>query len=183
MATLDMLNQQLFLALYAGAQTAQWQIVLATLIAQWLIYSLPLLLGVMWTNGTPATRQTVATVGMSLLLALSSSLLIGLFYPHPRPFVIGLATALLDHAPTPSFPSDHAIFCFTVGFSLLLGAWHRLGIITLGIGALVGLARVYLGIHYPLDIIGGLSLGLLSAWLVRLGVTRWQARGNRPPEA
>ncbi len=175
MATLDMLNQQLFLAIYAGAQAAPWQIALATLIAQWLIYALPLLLGLMWFSGSPATRRTISAAGISLLLALGSSLLIGILYPHPRPFMVGLATALLAHAPTPSFPSDHATVCFTVGFSLLFGLWRWLGIVTLGIGALVSLARVYLGIHYPLDILGGLLLGLFTAWLVWWAMARWQA--------
>lgn len=57
-----------------------------------------------------------------------------------------------------SFPSDHATLLFGVACAVFL-VDRRLGLLTLGIAVLVNFARVYTGLHYPTDIVGGALLG------------------------
>jgi PAP2 superfamily. len=42
----------------------------------------------------------------------------------------------------------------------------KMGWVFLVLGVLMGLARIYVGVHYPLDIIFGILIGVLSAWLI-----------------
>ncbi|KRA50740.1 phosphatase PAP2 family protein [Devosia sp. Root635] len=65
-----------------------------------------------------------------------------------------------------SFPSGHTTtaiaLAFTIGF-----LWPRLFPLFFVVGALVGLSRVPVGMHYPTDVFGGLIVGMLGAYLVR----------------
>jgi undecaprenyl-diphosphatase len=65
-----------------------------------------------------------------------------------------------------SFPSSHAVNMFAAAF-FLSQPFRRVSPLIYGIAALVGYSRVYLGIHYPLDVVGGAGIGLLIAWPMR----------------
>lgn len=175
---LEALNQQLFLWLNATPQTPAIAITVASLVAEWFIYLLPLMLGLMWLAGSRPTRITALKALLSALLALGLGQVIGYLWPHPRPFMIGLGHTWLNHAPETSFPSDHATLCFSIGCALLLARWYKLGLATLLVGLLVGGARVYLGVHFPLDIGGALLLALPCAWLTShlLSLTQLDSR-------
>ncbi len=66
------------------------------------------------------------TTTLCVLFALGCGQLIGLLWPHPRPFMLGLGHAFLAQAKAP-FPSVHATVFFTLGLSLLLSSLRRLG--------------------------------------------------------
>ena len=65
-----------------------------------------------------------------------------------------------------SFPSSHAVNIFAAAF-FLSQPFRRLTPLFYGIAAVVAYSRVYIGIHYPLDVIGGAGIGLLIAWPMR----------------
>ena len=65
-----------------------------------------------------------------------------------------------------SFPSSHAVNVFAVAF-FLSQPMKKLSPVFYGIAAVVGYSRVYIGIHYPFDVIGGAGIGLLIAWPMR----------------
>jgi membrane-associated phospholipid phosphatase len=67
---------------------------------------------------------------------------------------------------TDSFPSGHAATSFA-GATVLAFAFPRLALPLLVLALAVGFSRVYVGVHYPLDIVGGAALGALIAIALR----------------
>ena len=65
-----------------------------------------------------------------------------------------------------SFPSSHAVNIFAAAF-FLAQMFRRLAPLIFVIAAVVGYSRIYIGVHYPLDVIGGAAIGLLIAWPMR----------------
>lgn len=156
------LNLQLMSFLYAGIHPATWALRLATFLAQDAVILYPLVLiyrCLRYRN----ERALICVIFISVLLACGLSALIGHLLPTQRPFFDGIVTAYLPHAPNYSFPSDHTTLSCTIAFGFIWGRRYLLGTGLLVLGLLIGLSRVYLGIHYPLDIVGGCVLGFLCA--------------------
>jgi undecaprenyl-diphosphatase len=65
-----------------------------------------------------------------------------------------------------SFPSSHAVNIFAAAL-FLAQPLGRAGPVFFGIAAIVAYSRVYIGIHYPFDVVGGAVIGLLIAWPMR----------------
>lgn len=98
---------------------------------------------------------------------------IALVWKHPRPIVEFPETKMLLHPieTWKSFPSDHTAMSFLLaGSVVLMGAGIGFSIFVLVLATVIAFARVYVGVHYPRDIIGGFVLAcvlLLSAsWLL-----------------
>ena len=79
-----------------------------------------------------------------------------------------------------SFPSSHAVNIFAAAF-FLAQMFRRLAPLVFGIAAVVGYSRIYIGVHYPLDVIGGAAMGLLIAWPMRRLKDMALARLNLSP--
>jgi undecaprenyl-diphosphatase len=175
MTTLEAFNQTLFLMVNGTASTPAWQIAVALLLADYLIWLVPLLLMGMWLSGNEGLRKVAVRACCVTMLALGVNQLIGLVWQHPRPFMIGLGHTFLPHAPDSSFPSDHATVFAGVALTLLFGGLRWPGGLTLLTGAAVAWARVFLGVHFPLDMIGAVAVACaayaLIAPLWRLGGT------------
>jgi len=83
-------------------------------------------------------------------------------YAEPKPLV----PAPHDHA----FPSGHAATSFAAA-TILTAAQPRWGPLWFLFALAVGFSRVYVGVHYPLDIVGGAVLGIAVATALRRLVT------------
>ena len=149
-----------------GSQPSAALLATALFLAQWLIYGIPLVLVWLWIYGEQRERHAAVSAALGVGLALIVGQIITTAWPHPRPFMIGLGHTFLTHTPEASFPSDHATVFFTLGSSIMFSGLRRLGAGILLAGALVGWSRVFLGVHFPLDIIGALFVALPCAWLV-----------------
>ncbi len=146
------------------------------------------------------SRAVVLWVGFACILAYGINLLIEHFVFEPRPFVSHVVHLLVTHPADDSFPSDHAAWSFAVLgmiifalLPLIRNAWHRRSLaigssyvvalltpllfmlVALAIACAIGIARVFVGVHYPGDIIGGALDGLLAALIVTL-LRRWLQR-------
>jgi len=138
-------------------------------IAEWAIFIGPAMLVLLWVLGDDDDKRAAVGACLSAVLALTLAGLISSLYLHPRPFMDGLARNYLHHAPDSSFPSDHATLLFALGFSFLAtppALWRSMWILPVSLACAVGWARVYLGAHYPLDIVGAAFLALASAFLL-----------------
>ena len=155
---LEALNRALFLAIDATPGTPGWLIGTASAIANGLIWSIPLLLVCLWLTGDTYRRETALKVCVITLAALGVNQLIGLAWQHPRPFMIGLGHTYLAHAADSSFPSDHGTVFASVSITLLLRGMKRLGAAMIVGGVAVAWARIFLGVHFPLDMIGAVCV-------------------------
>ncbi|MEN4922403.1 phosphatase PAP2 family protein [Achromobacter spanius] len=172
---LENLNQSLFLLINADPATPAWRIQAAMLVANKLILLVPGAMAAAWLWGDEPQRSLMLKALASIAVALFASYLCGALWPHPRPFVIGLGHAFFAHKPTSSFPSNHTIIIATFAFALILdrrrAAW---GWLALAGAVVVGTSRVYLGVHFPLDIAGGLLLAPVAAALT---IPAWRRAG------
>lgn len=120
----------------------------------------------------PDTRRCLYIIFVSVLSVILASGIIrtalNYFFYRPRPFVAYNITPLISHEATASFPSGHATFFFTLATVIFLYMSRRWGVWAYVVAALIGLARVYAGVHYPLDIVGGAVIGVLSPFLIRM---------------
>ena len=89
-------------------------------------------------------------------------------YNRPRPFVAleNVRVLIEKNGQEPSFPSGHAAFLFAIAFAVLLFN-KKHGLILFIAAAFFTVVRVIVGVHYPLDIVGGLLVAAFSVALVR----------------
>jgi len=156
------LNTHLFILLNAPAAASPTLVTLAEVIASKLIYVVPLLLIALWIWSEPEQRSGLVSTGIVAVLALGANQIVGLLWYEPRPFMIGLGRTLMAHAPENSFPSDHTTFMLTVGLALIATrAAPMWGKVVSALAMLVAWARIYLGLHFPLDMIASALIACL----------------------
>jgi membrane-associated phospholipid phosphatase len=105
--------------------------------------------------------------GLALLVAQPIAHLVD----RARPYVDHPVHLLIARSPDPSFPSDHA----TGAFALAFGLWlydRTLGTVLLVLATLLSVSRVYVGTHYPGDVLAGALLGAGMAGALYLLPTR-----------
>lgn len=116
------------------------------------------------------TSKKTRKTGIMGLLALLGSLLINNMLvknlvARPRPFyVIEDLRILIDTPSEFSFPSGHTASSFAAAFVFLRNLPKKYGIPAVVLAALIGLSRLYIGVHYPTDVL----FGVLSGWLLSL---------------
>jgi undecaprenyl-diphosphatase len=118
------------------------------------------------------TGAVVATMAAAVALLINQPL--GHLIDRVRPYAAHPAQAhlLIARSHDPSFPSDHA----TGAFALAFGIWlydRTIGTALLILAAVMGIARVYVGMHYPSDVVAGALIGVVVATVLsRLPVGR-----------
>jgi len=110
-----------------------------------------------------AAANTIVMTAINLVL----SFIIGHIWYFPRPFVNDKNINLLyPHTPDASFPSDHALGSMSI--ALGLNRYSKLiGRITIGLSIFIGISRIYVGHHYPLDVLGSFGIAVLTSYLYK----------------
>jgi undecaprenyl-diphosphatase len=132
------------------AQYLIWGLFTIPLVYLWLIKQRRLLL------------HTLASIGSSWLIG---EFIKSWFY-FPRPFVSSSFPILIPPLTDGSFPSNHTLTSFTLSFTIFY--YHRrLGLICLFLSTLIGTSRIFVGVHYPIDIFGGIILAFVVSSCLR----------------
>ena len=163
-------NISLFLLLNAQAQPDALLLWVGKFFAIYVTLLIPISLLAGWLWGTERSRKLMLEATASGLLGLLMAQVIGLVYFHPRPFALGLGHLLIPHAANASFPSDHLTLFWAVSFSFLVHPQtRRLGVALALLGLPVAWARIFVGVHFPLDMVGAAAVSVVSAWLAFRG--------------
>ncbi len=109
-------------------------------------------------------RKRALYAFFAALLALGMNQLISHVWYRNRPYLDQPVNRLLQGAQDASFPSDHAAGAFSIAGSLFGRTAGSTALMVFAV--LVALSRVYVGLHYPSDILGGMVTGLISRWLI-----------------
>ncbi|NEB03949.1 phosphatase PAP2 family protein [Streptomyces sp. SID13726] len=125
-----------------------------------------------WTGrrrgGEDAAASVAALVWAPLAAAIAVLVNVPIrgFVERPRPFRTHEGLKVLVSGKTDySFVSDHATITMALAVALFV-AHRRFGLVGIGLALLEGFCRVYMGVHYPTDVIGGFALGTAVALLL-----------------
>lgn len=163
---METLNHNLFSLINASAHPDSATVMLAMLFGEYAIWLVPATLVLSWLRGNDNVRQRLIEASASALLALLAAQIIGVMWPHPRPFMIGLGHTLIVHGADSSLPSDHLTFLWAVAFSLLMHPEaRRAGCALALLGLPMSWARIYIGVHFPFDIVGAALVSGISTWI------------------
>ena len=172
---IETLNRSLFLWMNASPESPAGLIAVARIGANDLIFVAPVILLGLWFTGSYAGKAQALRAVLTALIALVLGSLCGTFYFHPRPFMVPLGHSWITHAPDYSFPSDHATLLFSLALSLLFSGAKKVGGCMLALALIVAWSRVYVGVHFPLDMVGALFVAGVAYLLV---VPLWRAVGE-----
>ncbi|MBQ0530529.1 undecaprenyl-diphosphate phosphatase [Providencia rettgeri] len=169
---LEQLNLDLFNLINATPETASGTIAVANVIAKRLILLFPLFTVACWFWGVQPnmTRQRAfaCKAAIAIVIGLTISWLVGYFAPHDRPFVMGIGTNFSEHEATPSFPSNHGTIVFTFAFAFLFWLRTWVGLVMMIPAVVIAWSRIYLGVHWPLDMAGAFILAIVACGLAQI---------------
>lgn len=124
-------------------------------------------------KGSFKLRGESFATGVLLVLCLIGSFILGSLFYENRPFVDHPdAILILNHAADASFPSDHAVGTMAIACGILFYDWN-LGTKMVYGSILVGVSRVFVGNHYPGDILGAFIL----VWVITAVYNKTIRRG------
>ncbi|MEU8562096.1 phosphatase PAP2 family protein [Streptomyces cyaneofuscatus] len=119
-----------------------------------------------------SAEDSVSTVAALVWAPLAAALAVVInipirgFVERPRPFNDHEGLEVLIHGKTDySFVSDHSTLAMALAVGIFV-ANRKFGFVALGLAVFAGVSRIYMGVHYPTDVIGGFALGTAVALLL-----------------
>lgn len=104
-----------------------------------------------------------------LVLSYALGLLAAAVHPEARPFTTHPQVhPLIAHHPGQAFPSDHSTAAFAIALVVLAFLSRTIGAALLGMAALIGFSRIYVGVHYPGDVLASLIVAAVGVGIVSM---------------
>ena len=100
--------------------------------------------------------KPIISAGVAALAGYAVKLLINYIYPIARP----TGTLLIALPSSPSFPSGHSIVGFAIA-TIVYKHNKKLGVFSLILAGLISISRIFVGVHYPIDVLVGALIGVL----------------------
>lgn len=121
----------------------------------------------------PKTRKMGFTMMLAMILGLIfGNLLIKNIVARMRPYQMDPTIQLIINQPSEfSFPSGHTLCSFGASISIYLNR-KKLGICMIVLASAIALSRMYLYVHFPTDILGGILLGILTSNIAYLIINK-----------
>ncbi len=152
---------------------------LAVFFAEYSGYLLVIIVLVLIFSGKKAKNNIFNLAFVSLILLLSRGIFtetIRFFYFRIRPFAkLAFMPLITESADKASFPSGHATGYFALAFSLYFLGYKRWSLIFTAVCILMGIARVFCGVHWSLDILSGIIVAFISSYIVSKLLLKKQA--------
>lgn len=136
---------------------------LIILIAEYAILLLPVFAVVLFFSLSRTSRgQYLLSLAIGGVCAFILVKIAGQLIVDPRPFVSDHVVPLFPHTPDNGFPSDHTTFGTMLAFISFFYA-RKWGLVMIPVAILIGAARVLAHVHHWSDIIGGITVGLITS--------------------
>jgi undecaprenyl-diphosphatase len=132
--------------------------------AEYGVYLLALWMVFQWFFTKEKVRTRIVMVGSIFAFLLSEVIgkVLGIFVSHPQPFAtLPKVNQLISHEIDNSFPSDHTILFFSICMMLLLGSKSSKRFFYLVVASIIGFSRIWVGVHYPIDVLTAAFIGIL----------------------
>jgi len=137
-------------------------------LAEFAQYIFPLFLMILWIANKENSRIVVLQITIAFGCTFILLKIIKFFSYRNRPFVSNFdVNQLVEHSINSSFPSNHATSAFVIAVTVCL-FYKQLGKVCLLIAFGIAFSRIWVGVHYPLDVIAGIILGTLISILFHL---------------
>lgn len=155
-------NLSLFFLIFGASNKSALLDFLMIFGADPLIFLMLILVFILTLKGKIAERKAFILFLISFPILVLVIKFIHLFFFEPRPFVANDIFPLINHTQgDASFPSRHTSIAFIMALPYLYykSKWAP---VLLFLATWVGISRIYVGVHYPLDILGGILTAILS---------------------
>lgn len=157
------LNKDLFFKTFSLAGHSQLFDGLMIFSADYLIFLVIILSFILALKDSQGQKALVLTL-VSLLVGFILLKIVEIFTYEPRPFLTNPISPLININDNDGFPSDHTLILTIITLSHVFYKTKYTWIMVLSL-ILTGFARIYVGVHYPVDILGGFILGTLAVTL------------------
>ncbi|PEF22871.1 undecaprenyl-diphosphatase [Bacillus pseudomycoides] len=135
-------------------------------VAEYMLYALVLGVLIYWFTRNNKNRMMIIQGGLAFIVAEIIGKIVGQFYSHHQSFaVLPNVNQLVEHEIDNSFPSDHTILFFSICVSIWL-VRKKEGWLWLMLAFCVAISRIWVGVHYPIDVVTGALVGIISALFV-----------------
>ncbi|WP_353856664.1 undecaprenyl-diphosphatase [Bacillus sp. Bos-x628] len=159
------MNYELFKVIHGMAHHSKFLDQTMIFITKKAILVYALLLLICWFFGNHNFKKHVFFSGVTGIMALIVNFSITLFYYVERPFVAHKVDILIPHSADASFPSDHTTGALALSLAIR-SRNKKIGNLLLIFGLLTGFSRIWVGHHYPFDILASFIVSIVVVFMM-----------------